>query len=85
MTNKLKEQGFTLILSGEYGNISGGYLKATEDGVYPSCLEGNEIGFLSKYFSNVLDNIKDANKYPKAMDVTIKKIWNSLSFPFLIY
>ena len=59
MTNKLKEQGFTLILSGEYGNISGGYLKATEDGVYPSCLEGNEIGFLSKYFSNVLDNIKD--------------------------
>ena len=59
MTNKLKEQGFTLILSGEYGNISGGYLKATEDGVYPSCLEDNEIGFLSKYFSNVLDNIKD--------------------------
>ena len=58
MEERLKE-GFTLIMSGEYDCISGGYLKATEDGVYPSCLEVNEIGFLSKYFSNVLDNIKD--------------------------
>lgn len=56
MTNKLKEQGFTLILSGEYGNISGGYLKATEEGFYPACLEGYEVELLNTYPA-VINNV----------------------------
>lgn len=57
MIEKL-EQGFTLVLSGEYGNISGGYLKITGKGVYPSCLDGDEIELLKSY-SEVFSNLEE--------------------------
>lgn len=57
MIEKLKA-GYTLIISGEYGNVSGGYLKTTEEGVYPSCLDGDEIDFLKSY-SEVFSNLEE--------------------------
>ena len=57
MIKKL-EQGYTLGISGEYGNISGGYLKITEDGVYSICLDGDEIELLKSY-SEVFSNLEE--------------------------
>lgn len=57
MIKKL-EQGYTLGISGEYGNISGGYLKTTEDGVYSICLDGDEIELLKSY-SEVFSNLEE--------------------------
>ena len=48
MEEKLK-MGFKLIMSGEYGNISGGYLKETESLIVPIGLTENEKLFIANY------------------------------------
>lgn len=56
MEERLKE-GFTLTISGEYDNISGGYLKYGSDGIIPASLIGNEVNNLES-FPSVLETIK---------------------------
>ena len=59
MEERLKE-GFTLIMSGEYDSISGGYLRKGENGIgmIPACLIGNEVKTLEA-FPLVLETIKN--------------------------
>ncbi len=60
MEERLKE-GFTLIMSGEYGNISGGYLKRGNNGIgmIPACLIGDEEKALED-FPKVLETIRNS-------------------------
>lgn len=59
MEERLRE-GFTLIMSGEYDSISGGYLRKGENGIgmIPACLIGNEVKTLEA-FPLVLETIKN--------------------------
>ena len=59
MEEKLK-MGFKLIMSGEYGNISGGYLKETESLIVPIGLTENEKLFIANY-PFICEMIKLAN------------------------
>lgn len=55
---KMLKQGFTLVLSGEFGNISGGYLKKGNNGMVPSALKGIEVEEL-KEFPTLLESLQD--------------------------
>ena len=57
MNEKIKH-GFTLVFSGEYGNISGGYLRSTEKGNFPISLGEEEVTVLSE-FPLILENLQD--------------------------
>lgn len=59
MEERLKE-GFTLIISGEYDSISGGYLKRGNNGIgmIPACLIGDEEKALEA-FPKILETVKD--------------------------
>lgn len=70
MEERLK-MGFTLIMSGEYGNISGGYLKKGKDGMIPACLIGNEIKVLETFplVLETIENRKILQLYSSGNDV----------------
>ena len=57
MEERLKE-GFTLIMSGEYGRISGGYLKKGDKGMVPAAFIGSEVETLES-FPSVLETLNN--------------------------
>ena len=60
MEERLRE-GFTLIMSGEYEGISGGYLKRGNNGIgmIPACLVGDEEKVLEA-FPKILETIRSS-------------------------
>ncbi len=70
MEERLRE-GFTLIMSGEYDSISGGYLKKGKDGMIPTCLIGNEVKTLEEFplVLETIENRKILQLYSSGNDV----------------
>ena len=70
MEERLRE-GFTLIMSGEYDSISGGYLKKGKYGMIPTCLIGNEVEILEEFplVLETVENRKILQLYSSGNDV----------------
>lgn len=57
---EILKAGYTLTLSGEYGNISGGYLKKTSQGIQPIWHFPEEEVRIVESFSNVFSALCDS-------------------------
>ena len=57
---EILKAGYTLTLSGEYGNISGGYLKKTSQGMHPIWHFPEEEVRIVESFSNVFAALCDS-------------------------
>ena len=57
---EILKAGYTLTLSGEYGNISGGYLKKTSQGMHPIWHFPEEEVRIVESFSNVFSALCDS-------------------------
>ena len=57
---EILKAGYTLTLSGEYGNISGGYLKKTSQGIHPIWRFPEEEVKIVESFSNVFSILCDS-------------------------